>query len=171
MAMRGWRRIGIIVSVIWFFGFGVFLWNRFVEDAVAPYAQDLQICSAIEQYSDDFWQANARNSEELSEKLQANQDQYEKCASKAKLQWESERPSDSVLAVTVLVIDLVTIALGWLIVWGLLSVVGFTAGLQRPENSGGARWLSSRMLPIDPLMLRVAAQARSACAVDRPLRS
>ena len=102
MAMRGWRRIGIIVSVIWFFGFGVFLWNKFVEDAVAPYAQDLQICSAIEQYSDDFWQANARNSEELSEKLQASQDQYEKCASKAKLRWESERPSDSVLAVAVL---------------------------------------------------------------------
>ena len=48
------------------------LWNRFVEDAVAPYAQDLKICSAIEQYGDDFWQANARNSEELSEKLQAN---------------------------------------------------------------------------------------------------
>jgi hypothetical protein len=45
-----------------------------------------KICSAIEQYSDDFWQAKARNSEELSEKLQANQDQYEKCASKAKLQ-------------------------------------------------------------------------------------
>jgi len=122
MAMRGWRRIGIIVSVIWFFGFGVFLWNKFVEDAVAPYAQDLQICSAIEQYSDDFWQANARNSEELSEKLQASQDQYEKCASKAKLQWESERPSDSVLAVAVLVIDLVTIALGWLSVWGCIAV-------------------------------------------------
>jgi hypothetical protein len=24
MAMRGWRRIGIILSVIWFLGFGVF---------------------------------------------------------------------------------------------------------------------------------------------------
>ena len=59
MATRGWRRIGIIVSVIRFFGFSVFLWNKFVEDAVAPYAQDLQICSAIEHYSDDFWQANA----------------------------------------------------------------------------------------------------------------
>ena len=54
MAMRGWRRISIIVSVIWFFGFSIFLWNKFVEDAVAPYARDLQICSAIEQYSDDF---------------------------------------------------------------------------------------------------------------------
>ena len=54
MAMKGWRRIGIIVSVIWFFGFGVLLWNRFVEDAVAPYAQDLKICSAIEQYSDEL---------------------------------------------------------------------------------------------------------------------
>jgi hypothetical protein len=125
MAMRGWRLIGIIASVIWFFGFGVFLWNQFVEDAVAPYAQDLKICSAIEQYSDEFWQANARDSEELSEKLHVNQDQYEKCASKAKLQWESERPSDSVLAIVVLVIDLVTIALGWLIVSGCVALVSW----------------------------------------------
>jgi len=89
---------------------------------VAPYAQDLKICSAIEQYSDEFWQANARDSEELSEKLQVNQDQYEKCASKAKLQWESERPSDTVLAIAVLVIDLMTIAIGWLIVWGCVAL-------------------------------------------------
>jgi hypothetical protein len=125
MAMRGWRLIGIIASVIWFFGFGVFLWNQFVEDAVAPYAQDLTICSAIEQYNDEFGQANARDSEELSEKLQVNQDQYEKCASKARLQWESERPSDSVLAIVVLVIDLVTIALGWLIVSGCVALVSW----------------------------------------------
>jgi hypothetical protein len=51
-AMKGWRRIGIIASVIWFFGFGVLLWNQYVEDVVAPYAQDLKICSAIEEYSD-----------------------------------------------------------------------------------------------------------------------
>ena len=120
--MKGWRRIGIIVSVIWFLGFGVLLWNQFVEDTVAPYALDLKICSAIEQHRDEFWQAKARNSEELSEKLQANQDEYEKCASKAKLQWESERPSDSVLAIAVLMIDLVTIALGWLIVWGSVAL-------------------------------------------------
>ena len=88
---------------------------------MAPYAQDLTICSAIEQYSDEFWQANARDSEELSEKLQVNQDEYEKCASKAKRQWESERSSDSVLATAVLVIDLVTIALGWLIAWGCVA--------------------------------------------------
>ena len=68
------------------------------------------------------WQANAHNLEELSEKLQVNQDQYEKCASKAKLQWESERPSDSVLAIVVLVIDLVMIALGWLIVWSCVAL-------------------------------------------------
>jgi hypothetical protein len=120
--MKGWRWFGIIGSVIWFFGVGVLLWNQFVEDAMAPYAQDLKICSAIEQYSDDFWQANARDSEELSEKLQVNQDQYEKCASKAKLRWESERPSDSVLAIVVLVLDLVTIALGWLFAWGCVAL-------------------------------------------------
>ena len=120
--MKGWRRIGIIASIIWFFGFGVLLWNQFVEDTVAPYALDLKICSAIEQHRDEFWQAKARNSEELSEKLQANQDEYEKCTSKAKLRWESERPSDSMAIVAVLVIDLVTIALGWLIVWGCVAL-------------------------------------------------
>ena len=117
LAARRHRCVGNLVFRLW-----RLLWNKFVEDAVAPYAQDLKICSAIEQYSDDFWQANARNSEELSEKLQANQDQYEKCASKAKLQWESERPSDSVLAIAALAIDLVTIALGWLIVWGCVAL-------------------------------------------------
>jgi hypothetical protein len=117
-AMTGWRLVGIIASVISFFGFGVYLSNQSVEDAVAPYAQDLRICSALEQYSDKFWQENARDPEELSEKLQVNQDQYEKCALKAKLQWESERSSDSVLAIVALVIDLGTIVLGWLIVWG-----------------------------------------------------
>ena len=94
-AMTSWRPIGIIASVISFFGFGVFLWNQSFEDAVAPYARDLKICSALEQDSDKFWRENARDSEELSEKLQVNQDQYEKCALKAKLQWESERPSDA----------------------------------------------------------------------------
>ena len=120
--MSGWRLISIIASVIWFFGFGVLLWNQFVEDAVAPYAQDLKICSAIEEYSDQFWQTNARDSEELSEKLQVNQDQYEYCVSKTKLQWESERPSDTVLAIAVLVIDLMTIAIGWLIVWACVAL-------------------------------------------------
>ena len=89
---------------------------------VAPYAQDLKICSAIEEYSDQFWQTNARDSEELSEKLQVNQDQYEYCVSKTKLQWESERPSDTVLAIAVLVIDLMTIAIGWLIVWACVAL-------------------------------------------------
>ena len=60
--------------------------------------------------------------EELSEKLQADQDQYEKCASKAKLQWESERPADGVLAIVVIVIDLMTIALGWLVVLGCVAL-------------------------------------------------
>jgi hypothetical protein len=120
--MKGWRWIGIIASVIWFFGFGALFWNQYVDDAVAPFAQDLKICSAIERYSDEFWQTNARDSEELSEKLQVNQDQYENCVSKAKLHWESERPSDGVLATVVFLIDLVTIALGWLIVWGCVAL-------------------------------------------------
>ena len=48
--MKRWRWIGIIASVIWFFGFGVLFWNEYVEEAVAPYSQDLKIGSAIEEW-------------------------------------------------------------------------------------------------------------------------
>jgi hypothetical protein len=70
MKARGWRRIGVVLSVMWFLGFGVFLWHQFVEDAVAPYTVALKTCSAIEESSNEFWRANARNSEEL--KIAAN---------------------------------------------------------------------------------------------------
>src|SRR6516225_6595423 len=126
--MKGWRWIGIAASVIWFFGFGVLFWNEYVEEAVAPYAQDLKICSAIEEYSDQFWQENARDKEELSEKLQANQDEYEKCASKSKLRWESERPSDSIAIVAVLVIGLS----------GDCFRVADRVGLRRPWSLGSS---------------------------------
>lgn len=33
MAMKGWRRIGIVLSVIWFLGFGVYLWAQPTFDA------------------------------------------------------------------------------------------------------------------------------------------
>jgi len=44
---RGRRRIGIILSVIWFLGFGLFLWQRTVEDIVQPYSDTLKACGEI----------------------------------------------------------------------------------------------------------------------------
>ena len=41
---RGWRRIGIVLSVIWFLGFGVFLWETSLNDLVRPYAYQLKQC-------------------------------------------------------------------------------------------------------------------------------
>jgi hypothetical protein len=124
MKARGWRRIGIILSVIWFLGFGVLLWHQFVEDAVAPYTLALKTCSAIEESSNEFWRQNARDADELGEKLSDNLRKWEKCLSDAKLQWEStERPSNGMQLAAVLGVDLITIALGWLIVWGCVAVV------------------------------------------------
>jgi hypothetical protein len=48
---------------------------------------------------------------------------WKKCESDAKLQWESSRQSDGLQLAVVIGADLVTIALGWLIVWGCVAVV------------------------------------------------
>lgn len=115
MAMKGWRRIGIVLSVIWFFGFGLFLWHELVESEVAPYVVALKACSQIE-YSGDTDDPDVR---------MKRFDRAEKCRSNAKLEWEErerERWSTSLALAMVIGVDLVTIALGWLIAWGLLSV-------------------------------------------------
>jgi hypothetical protein len=66
--------IGIVLSVIWFFGFGLFLWHELVESEVAPYVVALKACSQIE-YSGDTDDPDVR---------MKRFDRAEKCRSDAK---------------------------------------------------------------------------------------
>jgi hypothetical protein len=44
---RGWRRIGIVLSMIWFLGFGVFLWNAELHVLFDPYVYQLEQCGHL----------------------------------------------------------------------------------------------------------------------------
>jgi hypothetical protein len=93
--MRGWRRIGIVLSVIWFLGLGVFLWVETVQ------------------------KLDADNCFHLYEK-----DTVKCIANATLLRWSSNHPINNLTTgLAILGIDLATIGLGWLIVWGCVSVV------------------------------------------------
>jgi hypothetical protein len=36
--MRGWRRLGVVLSVLWLVGFGWWLWTKTVTNSVASYS-------------------------------------------------------------------------------------------------------------------------------------
>ena len=75
---------------------------------------------------------------------------------------ESERPSDSTAIVAVLVIDLVPIALVWLIAWGCSPLaVGCVAGLQRTKNSGQGPRFGLQPITKDPRALLAILRPRS----------
>jgi len=45
--MRGWKRIGIVVSVLWFFGFGLWMWSSEISRIGNFYRWQLEGCSSL----------------------------------------------------------------------------------------------------------------------------
>jgi hypothetical protein len=99
MAMRGWRRIGIILSVIWFLGFAIFLLLQ-PSDSARAYAN---VYCAIKQPGVT----------------------REDCFGLAIFDYESRHPRERDPVMTLIgisVVDLLTVALGWLIAWGCIAL-------------------------------------------------
>ena len=120
MKARGWRRVGIVLSVIWFLGFGAFL---FVQPSDGAKAYARTYCDAhrmIDRYRDN--NPHEWTAADIAE-----------CVSAAILKYDGERPRDLLnVAAGVLAADLLMIGLGWLIAWGCIAVGrwihrGFTA--------------------------------------------
>jgi hypothetical protein len=101
--MSGWRRIGIVLSVIWFSGFGVFL---LVEQPFSPATR----------YAHGYCSNTAL--------LRMKNLNWNECLHDTIQDWESNHPRSLWNVVTeVLVANLLTIGLGWLVVWGCVAVV------------------------------------------------
>jgi hypothetical protein len=45
--MKGWRRIGIVLSVLWFVGFGFWLWSSETNRHYEFYKGQLSTCYAV----------------------------------------------------------------------------------------------------------------------------
>jgi hypothetical protein len=104
-------------------GFGVFLWRLLVDELVAPYSYSLQNCRLLEDSANDGLQYFPY---QKREKRQAEIWALDsKCRSDAKLEFDrtlKQRGGDGWLAAFTVIYDLISIALGWLIVWGCVAL-------------------------------------------------
>jgi hypothetical protein len=123
MAMKGWRRIGIIVSVIWFLGFSIYLWNG--ADAEADRLRSLRAdhCFSDKERSSDRLQYISDPERRKKEEV-AIASTYDKCIDDVVEQWSRNHPINNLsrTGAAILGINLATIGLGWLIVWGCVAL-------------------------------------------------
>ncbi len=106
MAKNHWLRIGIVLSVIWFIAFGGYQWTFSTQHNGDVYRSRLGKCEEI-----------------LGTDNQFNRAKYEKCLADAKEGFldNSDRLYKGIPIL--LFLDLLTIAIGWALVWNVTLVV------------------------------------------------
>jgi hypothetical protein len=111
--MRGWRRLGIVLSVFWFAGFGWFLLNERLDDFNHDWKMNTYICDSTyerKRYAPEF--------QYLSEEA-ANQvaKDFHNC-----LEREGAKTNFRTPLWGIVVIDALSIGAVWLLAWIVLAV-------------------------------------------------
>jgi hypothetical protein len=122
MKARGWRRVGIVLSVIWFLGFGIYLWGADEQSKVQQLKLVMDDCDMTFRIAEQgLDEEHGLKPQEYMAKWRPINEKRTKCYADAMLETESRSPRSTRFAV-VLAIDLVMIVIGWLIVWGCVAV-------------------------------------------------
>jgi hypothetical protein len=121
MAMKGWRRIGIFLSVLAFFPLGIFIW---MQPSVSESLYDMRLnnCVTVRHY-DLEWMDQVHDMDKWHKLDEESNVRHERCMSKALLDYErTNPPSETTRLLIVIAMDLVLIGLVWLIAWGCIAV-------------------------------------------------
>src|SRR6187397_2537835 len=79
---KGWRRVGIVVSVIWFLGFGFYVWNHELESHSDFYMFETRNCTRLLDMANENLQY-ARTQEERDRRFAENFAKHRACDEKA----------------------------------------------------------------------------------------
>jgi hypothetical protein len=130
---RGWRRIGIVASVIWFIAFGAYLWRDGNQRHADSYTSSREMCSLeLDTLNKSLGpRLGNPNLKEYDRKFAENLANFEKCNAYTDKVFLSQADEFFKNIPILLGVDLATIAIGWALVWFVVVVVrwvrrGFT---------------------------------------------
>jgi hypothetical protein len=111
-----------VLSVIWFIGFGGYLWTGELERIDQSFGRYLELCSLS-------WHANTNSlhqriaQDELAQKLAEEWAKYDECRARADRDFLEARQKARKDLPILLAVALGTVGFGWLVVWlGILIV-------------------------------------------------
>jgi hypothetical protein len=129
LSVSGWQRIGVILSVLWFVGFGVFMFEDEISRLSDSHVRQLGNCNKIAEFERQWFlrrddPAYATKDAEVQRKL-------DKCRDDVSAYFMKQDPLSNLWIL--LLIDLASIALAWLLVWIVVSLVRWVSrGFQKP---------------------------------------
>src|SRR5437016_6346166 len=113
---RGWRRIGIVLSVLWFIGFGGWIRISGVQHISDFYSWQLKMCYAILGTDNESLQY-IKNPDDREKRQAENSAKHKRCEEQASAFFMQQADQNYNGIPILLGIDLATVALGWLVVW------------------------------------------------------
>jgi hypothetical protein len=127
--LSGWQRIGVILSVLWFVGFGVFMFEHEISRHSDFHMWQLDNCLKIAEMRRESLQLNDPAYSARDAEVQRN---LHKCSADASA-FFTKQVSDLWSNVWILLlVDLASIALAWLLVWIVVSLVRWVSrGFQK----------------------------------------
>jgi hypothetical protein len=133
--MKGWRRIGAVLSVLWFVGFGGWIWHTSVNNNVEFYEWQLRNCNTLSGMRREpiQWDDPQRD-----QKYARIEEQDKACTDKASAffgQQMDTLKSHSHIWVLVAV-DAGLLALFWLLAWIVVCVGRWVAAGFRQQRAG-----------------------------------
>jgi hypothetical protein len=118
--MSGWRRLGVVLSVLWFVGFGGWLWTSSVRGYQDFYGFELRNCSAMSSMKRDALRADDQQYDQKSAKIIGEE---KACTDNADAFFSREIDKLYSQEVWVLLaIDVALLALFWLLAWIVVAV-------------------------------------------------
>jgi len=121
---RGWRRVGIVLSVIWFVGFAAFIWVLDMRDKSDFLGHQLHFCGLILDTDTESLQY-FKDDGERQKKDSANWTKYHDCQAKAQAFFiaDAERGHGATGIALLFGVDLATVLISWLVTWLVVLVV------------------------------------------------
>jgi hypothetical protein len=129
---RGWRRIGIVLSIIWFVGFGFFLWRSTLEGHLELLRNGLHTCGVIYEMQTDTTHS-VTNDDERNRRYAANDAKWKQCQDGAEASYRRgvQDLRTGTFWGVLIAFDAGTLLIAWFVVWIVVLVVrwigrGFT---------------------------------------------
>jgi hypothetical protein len=111
--MKGWRRLGAVLSVLWFVGFGGWLWIGSTNNISESYGQQLHSCYQLSDMKREPLRYADPQYDQKNAKIESEQ---KVCEQRASASWDSQvNDLYSNGWWVLLLIDLASVALTWLV--------------------------------------------------------
>jgi hypothetical protein len=120
IAVNGWHRIGIVLSIIWFFAYSIFLWSSGSADRLELYEIRKSNCA-------DTFNTNSAVSRpsggDYDKRSSENRNELRQCEKEAAAAFRREMRTARQNIPILLANVIASVLLAWVVVWGVIGIV------------------------------------------------